>query len=322
MPVESATDYRKRLYELKNEIKLDDYYGTFKGTVLIDNFRKEQPRIEKFECRDNDVWVTSFPKSGTTWAQEMVWLLANNLDYNGAKDSLENRYTFLEGVALAGAYFKTKLLKLPIPDPISKLKKTKKRRFIKSHLPWDLLPAQIREGNRKSKIIHVVRNPKDVCVSFYHHTKIFPNLYVSMEEYFDKFISDKFLYSPYWNGVLSYWNKRHLPNVLIIRYEDMVNDLPSIIHQIADFLDTSVNEEDMGRLLHHLSFDQMKNNKAVNLEQVTDLLKKHGMLKAQYSLMRKGKVGSYKEELTEEMISLLEVWSEINNKDTGLVFDT
>lgn len=65
MPVESATDYRKRLYELKNEIKLDDYYGTFKGTVLIDNFRKEQPRIEKFECRDNDVWVTSFPKSGT-----------------------------------------------------------------------------------------------------------------------------------------------------------------------------------------------------------------------------------------------------------------
>lgn len=102
----------------------------------------------------------------------------------------------------------------------------------------------------------------------------------------------------------------------------MVNDLPSIIHQIADFLDTSVNEEDMGRLLHHLSFDQMKNNKAVNLEQVTDLLKKHGMLKAQYSLMRKGKVGSYKEELTEEMISLLEVWSEINNKDTGLVYDT
>ena len=35
-----------------------------------------------------DVWVVTPPKCGTTWTQEMVWLLANDLDYEGAKAPL------------------------------------------------------------------------------------------------------------------------------------------------------------------------------------------------------------------------------------------
>lgn len=129
------------------------------------------------------------------------------------------------------------------------------------------------------------------------------------------------MYSPYWTGVLGYWNKRHLPNVLILRYEALINDLSSVIKKVADFLGTSVSEDDMDELLKHLSFERMKNNKAVNQEQITEMLKELGMVKAQYSLMRKGKVGGYKEDLTEDMVNLLDAWCEANNKDTGLKFD-
>lgn len=35
-----------------------------------------------------DIWLVSPPKCGVTWTQEMVWLIANDLDYEGAKTPL------------------------------------------------------------------------------------------------------------------------------------------------------------------------------------------------------------------------------------------
>ncbi|KAH8379543.1 hypothetical protein KR009_005505 [Drosophila setifemur] len=42
-------------------------------------------RIGAFETRDSDVFVVSIMRSGTTWMQELSWLLLNNLDFDGAK---------------------------------------------------------------------------------------------------------------------------------------------------------------------------------------------------------------------------------------------
>ncbi|GJQ87478.1 hypothetical protein Trydic_g19238 [Trypoxylus dichotomus] len=321
MSVEPEVSYRKRLDDLRNETELMDCLEAVRGTLLSVNFEKEYERIENFECRDEDVWVTSFPKSGTTWTQEMVWLLGNNLNYDGAKEGLDKRYTFMEGTALITGYIQDKPFELTIPDPVDTLNGISGRRFIKSHLPWHLLPKQIRDGTRKPKIIHVVRNPKDVCVSYYHYTKIFSILHSSLEDYFKKFISDKFLYSPYWPAVFGYWKKRDLPNLLILRYEEMIKDMPSVIKKTAEFLGVFVAEEDMTKLLEHLSFKQMKNNKAINYEQVAGMFLQQGALNGQLNLIRNGKIGSYKEELTEDMINLLEVWCQMNNEDTGLKFD-
>lgn len=53
------------------------------------------------QVRDNDVWIISYPKCGTTWTQEMVWMLGNNLDYEtGSKVDLSDRSPFFELVHL------------------------------------------------------------------------------------------------------------------------------------------------------------------------------------------------------------------------------
>ena len=41
--------------------------------------------IRELEGRSDDVWVSSFPKCGTTWTQEMVWNILNNVDLDTAK---------------------------------------------------------------------------------------------------------------------------------------------------------------------------------------------------------------------------------------------
>lgn len=58
-------------------------------------------------------------------------------------------------------------------------------RFIKTHLPFSLLPPSVMKT--KAKVIYVARHPKDVAVSWYHLNRLF--------KYFD-FVKD---FSQFWN---------------------------------------------------------------------------------------------------------------------------
>lgn len=54
-------------------------------------------KIYNFEARPDDVYICTFPRSGISWTQEMVWLLCNNLDYETAlKKSQHERFPYLE----------------------------------------------------------------------------------------------------------------------------------------------------------------------------------------------------------------------------------
>ncbi|XP_046666511.1 sulfotransferase 1A2-like [Homalodisca vitripennis] len=67
------------------------------GVVLIKNFRNYAQRILDLEVREDDIWVISFPKCGSTWTQEMVWLLKNDIDFEKAKSKyLYTRFPFLD----------------------------------------------------------------------------------------------------------------------------------------------------------------------------------------------------------------------------------
>ena len=68
-----------------------------------------------------------------------------------------------------------------------------------------------------------------------------------------------------------YWNMRHLENVCFITYEEMKNDLASVIQKVSTFLTRPVAEEKIPSLVDHLSFDKMKQNKSVNKQEFVEV---------------------------------------------------
>lgn len=54
-------------------------------------------KVHDMEVKDDDVWIVTLPKCGTTWMQELLWLVMNDFDFEAARNEhLEVRTPFLE----------------------------------------------------------------------------------------------------------------------------------------------------------------------------------------------------------------------------------
>uniref|UniRef100_T1HI69 Sulfotransfer_1 domain-containing protein n=1 Tax=Rhodnius prolixus TaxID=13249 RepID=T1HI69_RHOPR len=62
-------------------------------------------------------------------------------------------------------------------------------RYIKSHLPPQLLPKQL--WTVKPKIIYIYRNPKDVAMSYCNHYRLWNDFNGSQEDFSKAFVRDK-----------------------------------------------------------------------------------------------------------------------------------
>ncbi|CAH1389884.1 unnamed protein product [Nezara viridula] len=293
------------------------------GLVMPKEFIKYMERIRNFEVRPDDVWVISYPKCGTTWTQEMVWLIGNNLDYEASKNKLLlQRFPFLEAVGIISEEQKEGgddddwVFQA---DTISYTEDLPSPRYIKTHLPVSLLPEQI--WTVKPKMIYVTRNPKDVAVSYYHHHRLW-NGYTGLYQLFmQAFIEDKLVYSPFWDHVIEYKKLENLPNLLINSFEEMKQDLPGVIRKTAAFLGKTLSSSEVDRLSEHLSFKSMKDNGAINGEEVIKEVKqRHGLDPSdpQLAFIRKGEIGSWKTEMTPDIAKQFDAWTTKKLKGTIL----
>lgn len=226
---------------------------------LPERYEQIGNQILEFEVRPDDIWVISYPKTGTTWTQEMVWLLCNDLDYKTATSvTLNERHHFIEFEALSGfcaeQAVSTLLPAQQAPSP----------RMLKSHLPIHLLPRQL--WSVKPKIVYVARNPKDTAISNYHHLKNLQGCNATFEDSMQAFLSDQLLYSPFHSHVLNFWKIRNEEFVHFVMYEDMKANLMKELKRAARFFAKSYSNLEFRALEQHLSFDAMRVNKFVNYD--------------------------------------------------------
>jgi aryl sulfotransferase len=76
-------------------------------------------------------------------------------------------------------------------------------------------------------------------------------------EWLDK---DGYPFWSFWENIRTWWNIRHLPNVMLVHYANLKEDMAGEIAKIASFLEIDVDDDKWNDILEHCSFDYMKNN--------------------------------------------------------------
>lgn len=296
-----------------------EYIKTNPGNYVLPlAYEKYKDQIYNWKLGDGDMFLFGWMKTGTTWAREMVWCLMNGCDLEKAKESLLNkRIPFIDMAFLAdfednisqelgasSGHFLTKLQNMPSP------------KILKSHLPFQLLNPQLLD---QCKVVMCLRNPKDTLVSYYHHEKLIKlhGLTGDFATFFNFFIEDKLIFSPFFEYTVQAWERRSHPNMCILFYEDMKQDLAKEIKKVAEFLGKSVTDEQVGNLVAHLGFDKMKQNDTVNNEAIREVAFVSG---SKGSFIRKGEVGDWKTHFTKEMNEKMDELIEKHFKNIGLNF--
>ena len=268
--------------------------------------------IKEFQIYEDDVWVITTPKSGTTWMQEITWLIMNDIKFEKSNEDQFFRFPYFELQYFLKGHLTSEedakqFAEYPNVPCSAKSKtwytkhsmeytrKMARPRMIKSHLPLSLLPDNLLET---CKVIYVTRNMKDAAVSFYYHFKNLMGVRQSFEKFAKCFIKDEVVYTPFIPHILNAWEKRNHPNMFFTTYEEMKTDIRKIVVKLISFLRGSsytISDENMDMLLAAVDIESFRKNKFVNK---TDYFNtdENG-----HSFIRKGVIGDWKIHFDEEM---------------------
>ena len=274
------------------------------GFVTQRNFVGKQKDIYNFQLRDNDIWVVTYPRSGTTWTLELVWMLINDVDIEKGKVDLRIRCPFLERDIVGPRGFMGENKKEKGPTSMDLANQMEGRRILKTHAPLELLPPDLLE---RCKVVYVGRNPKDNVVSRF---KISESQFAGTFDDFLKLQEDG-LGPSYWNHLLSGWSRRNEKNMKFIWFEDMKADTMAIINELCDFLEHPLTEDQKIALNEHVKLDNMKKNEHTNHIRGDN---PEGMRKH----IRKGQVGDWQNYFNEENSARWDKWIAEKTKGTGL----
>ena len=248
----------------------------------------------------SDVWIVTYPKAGTTWSQQIVKLIRNGGESDDKK--IDGSVPWLE----ANALFKLDLASLPKP------------RAFKSHFSYELMPCG-KPDTTPCKYVYVVRNPKDVAVSFFFHYcrgHVIPGANLEWSLFFRNFIYGNLEFGDYFDHVLSWWAHKDDENVLLLTFEDMKKDLPTAVARIAKFIECDVTDEVIAKVAAKTSFDVMKNDDTANYSWVPPEFVKPGT-----TFMRKGEVGDWRNYFTPEQSAEMDKICRERLNGSGLEFD-
>jgi hypothetical protein len=283
--------------DLKYNLVSDGKGGQIKFPVFIS--QADMDLIEKeFVVKDGDVFVVTYPRSGTTWTEQMVHLLVRN----GVQG--EQRITD------AVPWLET----LPHrPNGMHEFLKTMpQRRLFTSHLPYPLMPSL---NNTTAKIVYVARNPKDVAISTYFHNQSKGGYEGTWEEHFELFLNSDVGSGPYFDHILPWWQVSQKDDrILFLKYEDMKHDHAGNVAKLASFLDLQADSQLIDTVVALSSFKSMTSNETTNFDWVPQRadVPKH---------FRKGDIGDWRNHFSGEQSQQMDTWFMKNIKGTGLQFD-
>ena len=193
-------------------------------------------------AKRDDIFIATYPKSGTTWMQQVVCMLSGE----PADVDIQMRAPYVEAALATSVFSLASLAALPPP------------RIFKTHAAWPQLPVAGCTASAppdQVRVVVVVRDPRDVMVSLYYHSRSIKGISYrgSWSEWFESFLAgtvplpmaasndgtgeggnscDWFEHTVGWWRV----SKAHPRSVLWVRYEDLLVDPLAQVRKVEQFL--------------------------------------------------------------------------------------
>ena len=233
--------------------------------------------------RDDDIFIVSYPRSGTTWLQMIVYQLTS--DGEMGFQHISEVVPFLERTPV----WRRDMDALPAP-----------RRF-KTHLGAEMIDT------RRGRFIYISRSPFDVAQSYFGLYAAYKKHSGSLEHmgpaagdfdaFVDRFVNGRVMYGSWRKHVEGWRMKAAQPNVLWLTYEEMAGDLSGAAERIAAFLNVELSALALERVKARCHFEFMKRHEA-KFEPSTEFLWESGFIAGEF--IREGKVGASQDRLTPE----------------------
>ena len=215
---------------------------------------------ERKEARNNpfrnytpgkhDVFVATYAKSGTNWMMQ----IAHQLLFHG-----KGEFDHIHSVV---PWPEAKLIPpfrhyaIPLEDDSVWKASPEQKRVIKTHFNWPLIPY-----SPEARYIALIRDPKDVFVSNYHFardTALGPAM-PSVATWLRVYLSERFPVGGSWAiNAGGYWAERTRPNVMVLSFKSMKQDLKGTVLRVADFLGLSLPATVIDEVCAKSTFAYMK----------------------------------------------------------------
>lgn len=235
-----------------------------------------------FVPRPSDIFIVTYPRSGTTWMQMILYQLTTDGEMNF--DNISQKCPFFE----VDFCFMGNFNQFPSP------------RIFKTHLSSRWFPSQW-----PCRYIHVTRDGRDVAVSYFHFRKSHFGFKGDFFTFFEKhFMKNNDAEAGSWFQHTSGWlNRRKNNNILYLSYEELKTDLESCLYKIADFCGLELDAKRLPDILERCSFAFMRQHEE-KFDPATDAT----LTKArqQGAFIRKGSHGGWSEYFGPEQQEIFE----------------
>lgn len=188
--------------------------------------------------RDDDIWLASYPRSGSHFARFILISARHFLQHGRFPDDLSGMKA--------------------IPDVHG-------RRLEFAEGPPRILKTHFSFDPRCRRVIHLIRDPRDVIVSYFHYSKGLPHLFFDSAPGHYKLpqFADMFLRGKVWPGDIkthsgSYTARAADIEYTCIRYERLLGEPRREYRRLLQAAGLEIPADALDALIAHASFSSMR----------------------------------------------------------------